>query len=133
MGLLYVSGSMASEAFFHSQGLYLGVPFNPLEIIWITKLRKGLSSCNTAWPQWDLSVRSPLKETGQMDLGYLHCSAPGPQTKGLLQNVFAQMSQLVNLILTYWMIIMLVGLQINSGCWAIPSKGDSDFLSLCSS
>lgn len=112
MDLHYFSGSMASVGFFSSQGLYLGVPFNPLEIIWIAKLRKGLSSCNTAWPQWDLSVRSPLQETGQMDLGYLHCSylglhcsAPGPQTKGLLRNVFAQMSQLVNFLLTYWMVI----------------------------
>ena len=56
MDLLYFSGSMASVGFFSSQGLYLGVPFNPLEANCIAKLRKELSSWNTAWPQWDLDL-----------------------------------------------------------------------------
>ena len=44
--------------FFSSLKLFLGMPFNPLETIWITKFRKGLISCDTAW----------LDEIYQLDL-----------------------------------------------------------------
>ena len=62
---LLFSQSMGAPLF-SPQGLSLGMPFNPLEIIWIAKFRKGPNSLNTAWPQWDLSIRSPLHKIGQM-------------------------------------------------------------------
>ena len=46
--------------FFNSQALSLGIPFNALETIQIAQFGKGLISSNTAWPQYDLSIRSLL-------------------------------------------------------------------------
>lgn len=63
--------------FFSSQGLFLGVPFNPLETVRIIKLGKWLISCNTLYGFSGIYQlgRSLLQEIGQMHLGYCHCSS----------------------------------------------------------
>ena len=46
--LLFCLGT--GELLLSPQGLCLGMPFNPMEIIWFAKCRKELISYNTAWP-----------------------------------------------------------------------------------
>ena len=85
MDLLYFPRSMGSPSL-SPQGLPLGMPFNPLETIWIARFKKRLIFYNTAWPRYSLGDKEkwPINETLSFNTIYqleLFCRKQGKRTE----------------------------------------------------